>query len=291
MTIIGVKQIVSLPTFSYYQAFSPSLFVAKYIINKSTMTLDIAAVLGLPCTFNLDHQRLEIGEDINCDASQPVSLRELTPTLLNKSLRYPENVYTHHLRLVHQQHLSNDVWHPDLRYDVFVLPNGLLGIEFPKTHIYYTQVQEHKLACILEIVLGEVTVILQKNKPKGMFEFDTYVDEVHALKVVAGEKIAIPTGYLFTFVNTGNNTAVFNVISTGVRLLDYQTIMREQGLAYFCISKNAKSELVANPRYRSLPQINYTYHKELINTSIPEGKMPLYEMALNMARELREILY
>jgi oxalate decarboxylase/phosphoglucose isomerase-like protein (cupin superfamily) len=250
----------------------------------------LASICGLPLTYNEENNQCGLGEDISAACSKIVKLAELTPTLLNKSLRYPENVYSYYEQLIKKEHIDSGKWLPSIRYDMYVLPHGLLGIEYIKTHIYYTDAAVDKVACIVEVAFGELTIILQRNQPKDEFDFDTHVDEAWTIKVMAGEKAAVPTGYMFSFVNASNGSVVFSVVRTGEQIIDYHRLTREQGMAYFLIAKNARTEVVTNPRYRTTPNITMREIEELVNVSIDFRSKPLYDLAVESASELLTVL-
>ncbi len=178
-----------------------------------------------------------------------VGLDEILPVLLNKFVRYPEKVYKLHKNVVPRTVNSND----ELSYDIYQIPVGLLGIEFVKTHVYHSAFQENKYSSIIECLSGELTVIMQKNvkKEETHYEFDTYVEDIVVVTLKRGEKVAIPAGYFYTFVNAGNSVVVMAKLSSKSEIqVDYNNLRREKGLAYFIISKNAKAETVANPKYK-----------------------------------------
>jgi oxalate decarboxylase/phosphoglucose isomerase-like protein (cupin superfamily) len=251
----------------------------------------LAEISGLPMIFNEDKQQCGLGDGVMCASSRRVKLDELVPTLLNKSLRYPEHVYSYHESVIKSEHKEQGKWNADLRYDVYVLPFGLLGIEYIKTHIYYTQAVPNKVACIVEVLLGELTVVLQKNEPKAEFDFDTHVAEAVVVNVAAGKKALIPTGYMFTFVNASNSSVIFSIVRTGEHVVDYRSLNREQGLAYFLIAKNARAEVVTNPRYRTTPSVVTKDWGQLVSINIPDNSKPLYSIAIEAADDLMQILY
>jgi len=202
-------------------------------------------------------------------------LQNLLPALLNKSLRYPEDVYEENEDLFTTQ--DEELFKKSLlHYDIIVLPAGLLGIEYIKTHIYYSPKSEGKYSSVVECLMGILTVLIQKNKPKDEYDFDTAVEEGIMIKLRRGEKIAIPTGYYYTFINTKNSPVIFSRTYKNKGVVDYSILGNEQGLAYFAIRKNARTEIVFNPRYREIPKIKkFTpLHEQFI---VRYNSQPLYE--------------
>lgn len=205
--------------------------------------------------FDTKNQSIHYGEGVYPSLTNRISLSNLIPTLLNKALMYPEVVYEEHRQVFHEQdrNLAND----GISFDLITLPAGLLGIEFIKTHIYYSPKDEggSKFSTVVEVHYGVLTVLMQKNAPKGELDFETSVEEGLVVKLKKGEKLAIPVGYYYTFINTQDNPVVFVRIFKKSGSFDYTYLKRENGLAYYCIRKNARQEIVHNPLYRDIPRI------------------------------------
>ncbi|MFS8130739.1 MAG: glucose-6-phosphate isomerase family protein [Candidatus Dojkabacteria bacterium] len=210
--------------------------------------IDLSSLCGFSLKIDEARGRVIFGDDVNCKCEQFVSLQEIIPVLLNKQLKYPENVYKEHKSLYERGDQKGN----SISYDLLYIPYGLLGIEFIKTHIYQSKFVEAKYHCMVELLSGEMMVVMQRNAEKeDVFQMETYVDDMVIVKLIPGEKVAIPTGYMYTFVNVGLAPVVFAKISTRDQTpMDYASLRRERGLAYYIISKNAKVEAVANPKYK-----------------------------------------
>lgn len=199
-----------------------------------------------------------LSEDLVTNPPQTISLLSLLPTLLNKSLSYPQDVYNEYNAVYH--HDDDFLAQSDVSFDIIYLPPGLLGIEYIKSHIYYnSQEATHgSYSTIVEVLYGELTIILQENKPyEDEFDFEPTVTKGYMIKVLQGEKCAIPKGYFFTFVNATEGPIIFVKINKAISHADYNLLKREGGLAYYCIRKNAREEIVLNPRYRNTPKIRH----------------------------------
>jgi hypothetical protein len=206
-------------------------------------------IAGLP--IGLDSSTEEIvfdSEEVTC-TQNVVKIEELSPALLNKSLRYPQNVYT---QLSGIRRITDDTVWPDVySHDIVFLPVGLLGIEYIKTHIFYSKPQGGKIACLVQVLAGELTVILQKNACQRSIYDDICAEDARIVDVKTGEKLAIPAGYYYTFINTGTEIAIFSLIVHKEIVIDYSQLRMKNGLAYYVIAKNARQEVVTNPRYRT----------------------------------------
>lgn len=210
----------------------------------------------LDISYDPNNNSLIFGEDVEPASSKRVMLRNLIPALLNKSLHYPEVVYEEHIQVFNSSDF--EARNSGISFDVINIPAGLLGVEFIKSHIYYSPPDangKEKYSCVVEVHLGVLTVILQKNKPRDEFEIHTIVEEGVIIKLRRGEKLAIPRGYFYNFINTEEQPVVFVRIHKGTDVVDYTMLKRERGLAYYCIRKNARQEIVLNPVYRMVPKI------------------------------------
>lgn len=250
---------------------------------------------SLNISFDVENNKIIYGEGVKATATNRVSLRQLIPTLLNKSLNYPEEVYEEHNR-VHSE-CDAALEKSEISYDVLCLPAGLLGVEYIKTHIYYTP-DKNSLECavtkfstIVEVQYGILTVIMQKNQPKDEFDWETKVSEGLLVKVHKGEKFVVPQGYFYTFINTEEMPVLFVRIYKKNSLLDYALLRRERGLAYYCIRKNARQEIVLNPLYRNSPQIREISADSFWKNFEMDWKIALYELFKQKMLMLEEVLW
>lgn len=210
--------------------------------------IDLNEVCGLPVQFDNENSTFVLSPELNCEGEYKVKLSDIVPVLLNKYLKYPEIVYTHRRNITFEGFEADGI-----SYDLMHIPFGLLGIEYMKTHVYYSNEEQGKYDCIVEVIQGEMTAVLQKNQPKvDEWQFDTSIDDLSILVLRKGHKLAIPRGYYYTFVNTGSVPLIISKVSSSSRnsVIDYATLRREKGLACYIISKNAKIETVANPKYK-----------------------------------------
>lgn len=237
--------------------------------------IDLQSVSSLPIQYDAHTSTFTYFSPVNCLNRKKVELSKLIPGLLNKSLRYPEEVYEEHSDLFMEE--DEEIFNgKNLHYEMIILPPGLLGIEFIKSHIYFTPKEEGKFSSVVECLHGILTVIIQKNEPKDELDFETSINEGIMVNLRKGNKIAIPAGYYYTFVNTKDKPAIFSRLYKNKGILNYNEINREQGLGYFAIRKNARTEIVFNPRYKNIPTIKkFTPSNEKFCMGC--GNYPLYE--------------
>lgn len=207
----------------------------------------------LDISFDPDSNSLLFNDQVTPTESRKIMLKNLTPALLNKNLTYPRQVYEEYIQVSHIEDV--EIMQKGFYYDLICLPSGLLGVEFIKSHVYYSPLSDDRISTLVEVHLGTLTVIMQKNKPRGEYDFHTEVDEGLLVTLRRGEKLAIPQGYFYTFINTEESPAVFVRMHRGHDIIDYSLIQKERGLAYYAIRKNARLEVVLNPVYRGIPKI------------------------------------
>ncbi|GAB4286573.1 MAG: hypothetical protein Kow0081_4560 [Candidatus Dojkabacteria bacterium] len=188
-----------------------------------------------------------VTEGFRIAEKKEVTITDIHPILLNKSLKYPEQVYTHFIGAVD---LDSSFFEQGVSIDLFHIPQNLLGVECSRTHVYTSENFNCKWASIVEVVKGSIAVILQKNATDDEISPLKVVADIKIIQLRTGEKLAIPSGYMYSFVNIGEGDSYFYIMSRGLEVIDYETIKREKGLAVFIISKNSKIEVAANPKYK-----------------------------------------
>ncbi len=182
-----------------------------------------------------------------------VSLSDLFPILLNKNIQYPQKVYRKYADVVSDYFNSRNT-----RFDLYLIPHGLLGIEFIKSHIYYSSKSKGKggFCALVQCYHGNLIILMQKHTDAHRYNIDYFVptnlEDIKVVECKPGETIAIPSGYYYTFINVGSEPVVFSKLSyIDSGPVDYQNFKKEKGMALFIISKNAKVEKVSNPKYKA----------------------------------------
>jgi oxalate decarboxylase/phosphoglucose isomerase-like protein (cupin superfamily) len=223
--------------------------------------IDLQLSTGLPIKFDEENERFHHSDEVVYDKVNRVHLSSMLPGLLNKSLRYPEYVYEEYqnIRLRDDEKKFQEC--NEYHYDLLFLPSGLMGIEYIRSHIFFSKhstndegVQD--ISEIIEVVTGNLTVLLQKNAPQAdEFDLEPRVSEGLVIKLTKGEKFCIPSGFYYTFINTSEESVVFTRLYAANCITDYSKESLISGPAYYAIKKNAREEFVLNPRYRDIPEI------------------------------------
>lgn len=223
------------------------------------MTTNLQNCCSLPIEYDDFEDKVKFCEGIKCRRRNNINIEDIHPTLLNKSVSYPQSVYEEY-----NIHMSQDdtiFSSTDLNYDILVIPSGLLGIEFVKSHIYYTppnpnNAEQIKFSAVIEAIKGTVTVIMQKNDFfESAFDDQPAVERGVMTKLKPGQKIAIPEGYYYTFVNNTEETTILSRVYRHYDRLNYQPNSKKCSMAYYCIRKNARCEFVFSPDYKYIPEI------------------------------------
>lgn len=233
---------------------------------------------SLDIHYDLEADALLYGDQVRYDQRQKVSLRQLTPVLLNKSLTYPEFVYEEYNGVFLE---GDKLDHPmKLSYDLFHLPPGLLGIEYVKTHIYISPCSSEpdSISSIVEVLYGQLTIVLQKNEAKIPCEPFPKIKEAYLVRLKQGERFVIPEAYYYNFVNTSDFPVIFSRAYRKYNMADYDAIRKERGLGYYCIRKNGREEIVQNPFYRNSPPIQEADCEFCLVNHNLNTKMSLYDL-------------
>jgi glucose-6-phosphate isomerase len=139
-----------------------------------------------------------------------------------------------------------------LRYDITVIPPGMLGSEFIKTvgH-YHPQVPGTDLSYpeIYQVLEGSATYILQKVEHNN----EDNVLDVAVITAGKGDLVLVPPGYGHVTINASDTTLeMANWVCRDFSSV-YEPIKRLSGASYFLL----KEGFVKNPLYRNIPSIRY----------------------------------
>jgi len=186
------------------------------------------------------------------------SVDDIRPVLLNESLMCPQVFY----KLVIGAGRGDDKrkW-KRWRHDLLLLSLGVAGVEYIKTMGWRYMKNGYPVPAVIETVLGSVTVLLQKPascfKIKGILNEELLfcAEEFIAIKVPQRRKIVIPPGYDIVIVNNSLNPAAVSIAVEEEAETVPSDFLESKGAAYYVIKKNARQELVPNPRYKILPPL------------------------------------
>lgn len=246
--------------------------------------ISLEDICDLPIDYDDVQDKFDVKVELNCCTKRTIPLSSITPTLLNKFITYPERVYDEYS--VHKPE-NPEKLNDELKYDLLVIPSGLLGIEYIKSHIFYSPMSRMsdriRFSTIVEGIQGTTTVLMQKNHASS--EHPT-VKEGIMVKLNPKDKIGIPEGYFYTFINTGERGSLISRVYKSYSMIDYEDF-DTKGLAYFCIRKNAKLELVYNPQFKIIPNIKKSSPEQ---NHLPDLGLNLDESLYNLTKVNTEML-
>jgi glucose-6-phosphate isomerase, archaeal len=139
-----------------------------------------------------------------------------------------------------------------LRYDITVIPPGMLGSEYTKTvgH-YHPRVPGTDISYpeIYQVIEGSATYLLQKVK----YGEEDIVLDVAVITAEKGDLVVVPPGYGHVTINASEKTLeMANWVCRDFSSV-YEPIKRLSGASYFLL----KDGFAKNPLYRNIPSIRY----------------------------------
>lgn len=213
---------------------------------------------GLPLFFN--------GDEIQSDQYFPkdisvIGIEEIRPQLLNQELDCPETFYSKYKNLDTSE---NEFKNLNLKVNLYLMKPNLAGIEFTKSKA----TKCGKYPRLFQIIYGGGTVLLQK-----------YISPIEnrnfRIQVKKDSKFIVPPGYSVCLVNTRQTSTL---ISLEVSTADAQTrvvLEDKRGMSYYVIRKNAKVEIVRNPAYKIVNDIERVEMEKVLKDLGITGKTPL----------------
>ncbi|SES62425.1 glucose-6-phosphate isomerase [Methanococcoides vulcani] len=172
------------------------------------------------------------------------------------------------LKTINKQHL---------RYDITVIPPGMLGREFVKTAGHYhpnVPGEEISYPEVYQVLEGEATYLLQKH------EFDDIVDVV-VIKAKAGDIALIPPDYGHVTINASDEPLKMANWVCCDFASSYAPFRDMAGGAYYLLDKG----FVRNPCYEDLPELRYITPVDIPEFGLECGR-DMYEL-VNDTEKLR----
>ena len=156
-----------------------------------------------------------------------------------------------------------------VKKNITVWEAGTVGDEYIKAYGHY-HVDDIKET--YTILAGQGILLLQNRQKDAQGKFlDNKIESFQAIKVKAGDSIAIPPFSGHTMVNVGQTWLVtsddspFNVAnvvkgdSSSMPIhADYEPIKKMHGFAYYVALKNGEPTLVKNLNYSFVPEAHIT---------------------------------
>ncbi len=140
----------------------------------------------------------------------------------------------------------------EIRYDVTIIPQKMLGQEFVKTKGHY---HSENFGELYKVLSGRAIFLVQKEK-------NGKIEDVYYIKTSKGEYALIPPDYGHTIINYSKSTLkIANWISKKCKS-DYTKIEQKRGFCYYYTKKG----WLKNKKYK------FSSLKEMKNKKIPKLK-------------------
>lgn len=160
-----------------------------------------------------------------------------------------------------------------LRYDITVIPSGLLGIEYIKTAGHYHPKVPGSDATypeVYQVLEGNATYLLQKRKDEND---DRMIEDVIITHAGPGDVVVVPPYYGHVTINeSDSDLKMANWVCSDFSSV-YDSIKKCRGAAYYLI----KTGYVRNTEYMHIPDSRYISPKDLEEFGLIKGH-DMYEL-------------
>lgn len=144
---------------------------------------------------------------------------------------------------------SDKIKEHNLRYDITIIPPGMLGSEYMKTagH-YHPNVPDTNMSYteVYHIIEGEATYLLQKLD-------DGKITDVVVIKAKSGDNVIVPPDYGHITINASDKSLKMANWVCGDFASIYEPIKELAGGAYYLL----ETGFIQNPKYNDVPPIRY----------------------------------
>jgi len=246
------------------------------------MAIDLSKLVGLGAKL-LDNNRLEFGGGVDLEKMSVRTHEDLAVVCADQSLKLEDDAAYYMYRNVHMIGDENLLKENNQRFDLTVIPAGMLGKEYIKTSGHYhptkpgTEVEYPELYFVVH---GQATYLMQKHDQNGA------ISDVIVARVRAGEAIMMPPFYGHVTINETSDTLVMaNWVEANFASVygDYELKI---GGAYYVKTKNLKPKTQnnyiyeVNPNYGEVAEIREAATVPLCLASL-KG-VPIYDYRKHM---------
>jgi len=217
--------------------------------------IDLKQNSGLPITLT-DDFHLKFSEPLIQVEPGVRTFEEMIAVLMDEKA-VPNPTMAEMYYMYRDVHLPDDekvIRENNLRYDLTVIPAGMIGEEFNKTvgH-YHPLVAGSNLAYpeLYEVITGDVLFLIQK-----IGDNEKELSDIQAIRAKAGDKIIYPPGYGHIIVNIGTTPVVTSNWVAADFDSDYKPVKDMRGMGYYVLADSANGyKFVLNPKYEYVPTI------------------------------------
>lgn len=254
------------------------------------MAVDLQKISGLPIFLNKEKLELQFKGDFPFVKKSERSLEELRPYLKNpKANKGPDPVY-YVWRYTHLASDNEKINSHNLRYDLTLMPAGMIGGEFVKTAGHYHKPYPE----VYEVLIGRAYSLIQSESA------------VYLAEVGPGEKFIIPPSFGHNTINVFNEPLLIANFVSEKAIYDYNPYKNNRGAMYYFLadgkmidlvrsqtpkaSADARArrtsngvDIVKNPNYDFVPEIKKIRAKEYPEFGLVKNQ-PLYSLVNNLEK-------
>lgn len=192
-------------------------------------------------------------------------IRDMTDVLMDQTwITYPDRILYDMYREVHlSQEELRKMKEAQLRYDITVIPPGMLGPEFVKTAGHYhpcppncgTELLSYPE--VYQVIRGTATYLLQKRD----------LSDFIIIEAQEGDVVLIPPNYGHVTVNADSEELVMANWVSDAFDSEYEPIRCKAGLAYYL----TEDGIAQNRRYDKIPPLTFAKPKSYPEVSLFSG--------------------
>jgi len=236
---------------------------------------NLKEVSGLDIKFDEDSYDLKFPGYMQEVEPAVRELDDMREVLFDRSAQSPRKLY-YMWRDVHRLNDKNLLSDYELRYDITVIPPGMIGREFIKTagH-YHPEIEGTKITYpeVYEVLKGGAHYLLQKVDGKN---FDKILDVV-LIRASCGDKVVIPPGYGHITINPFAEPLVMSNFVCSNFSSVYEPVKRMEGAAYYEV--DTPDNFIKNENYTEIPDMRACDARDVPEFGL-EKNIPLYSSFL-----------
>lgn len=229
------------------------------------MALDLQKISGLPILFDERKFDLVFDSDFPFVKKSERSLDELKPYLKNSDVDKGPNPVYRVWRHVHLKKDNEKIKAAGLRYDLTLIPPGMIDSEFVKTaghcHLPFPE--------ILEVLVGRAYFLLQSFANDKDFK---NIKAVYLIEAGPREKIIVPPGFGHNIINVFSEPLLTANLVSEKTEHNYAPYKNNHGACYYFLGNEDLIDIVKNPNYDSVPEIKKIRTKQYPEFGLIKGK-------------------
>lgn len=244
------------------------------------MAIDLQKISGLPLLFDEQKLDLKFDGDFPFIKKSERSLEELKPYLRNPLVDNGPNPIYYVWRHVYLKEDSEKIKAANLRYDITLIPPGTIDNEFAKTagHFHLNKLEtDLPYPEVYEVLFGRAYFLIQSP-----YKNVKNIKAVRLIEAGPGDKVLVSPEFSgHTTINIFNEPLIMaNWISEST-VYDYDSYKINHGSSYYVIDKDNTIDIIKNPNYEFVPELNKVFPIEYPEFGILKDK-PLYSLVNNL---------